>query len=164
MRFLLPPLMLRLSTGCHLDQTLSKCFASFQKVKVLNCKGQKCYSFPNLYNILLYACVRNILKIVTFVTGKVKLVSSSLFLDAFPPKPKMPFEQWQVAINIYNICKGHLGSRGERGCRSQRRHQTTDKNRLLCQIVVFIIHQLYKTIYSIAIDNLLVYYTYMLLK
>ena len=28
------------------------------------------------------ACVRNILKIVTFVTGKVKLVSFSLFLDA----------------------------------------------------------------------------------
>ena len=37
--FLLPPLILRLSTGCHLDQTLSKCFASFQKVKVLHCKG-----------------------------------------------------------------------------------------------------------------------------
>ena len=39
MRVLLPPLILRLSTGCHLNQTLSKCFASFQKVKVLNCKG-----------------------------------------------------------------------------------------------------------------------------
>ena len=29
-----------------------------------------------------------------------------------PPRPKMPFGQRHVAINIYNICKGHLGSRG----------------------------------------------------
>ena len=58
------------------------------------------------------ACVRNILKIVTFVTEKVKLVSFSLFLDA-PPRPKMPFGQWHAAINIYNICKGRLGSRGK---------------------------------------------------
>ena len=63
------------------------------------------------------ACVRNILKIVTFVTGKVKLVSFSLFLDAspHPPRPKIPFGQWHVAINIYNICKGRFGSRGEKG-------------------------------------------------
>ena len=27
-------------------------------------------------------------------------------------RPKMPFGQRHVAINIYNICKGHLGSRG----------------------------------------------------
>ena len=38
LRFLLPHLILRLSTGCDLDQTLSKCFARFQKVKVINCK------------------------------------------------------------------------------------------------------------------------------
>ena len=62
-----------------------------------------------------YACVRNILKIVTFVTGKVKLMSFRLFLDAFPPRPKMPFGQWHVAINIYNICKGRLGSREGKG-------------------------------------------------
>ena len=59
------------------------------------------------------ACVRNILKSVTFVTVKVKQVSFSLFLDAPPPRPKMPFGQWHVARNIYNICKGRLGSRGE---------------------------------------------------
>ena len=29
-----------------------------------------------------------------------------------PPRPKMTFGQRHVAINIYNICKGHLGSRG----------------------------------------------------
>ena len=28
------------------------------------------------------------------------------------PRPKMPFGQRHVAINIYNICKGHFGSRG----------------------------------------------------
>ena len=49
---------------------------------------------------------------MTFVIGKMKLVSFSLFLDALPPRPKMPFGQRHVAINIYNICKGHLGSRG----------------------------------------------------
>ena len=34
-RFLLPSLNLCLYTGCRLDQTLSICIASFQKVKVL---------------------------------------------------------------------------------------------------------------------------------
>ena len=29
-----------------------------------------------------------------------------------PPRPKMPFGQGHVAINIYNVCKGHFGSRG----------------------------------------------------
>ena len=32
-----------------------------------------------------------------------------------PPRPKMPFGQRHVAINIYNICKGHFGSRGGGG-------------------------------------------------
>ena len=44
----------------------------------------------------------------------------------------MPFGQLNVAIKIYNICKGRLGSRGGgggggggggRGCISERRHQ-----------------------------------------
>ena len=35
--FLLPPLILRLYTGCCLDETLSKCIASYKKVKVLKC-------------------------------------------------------------------------------------------------------------------------------
>ena len=29
-----------------------------------------------------------------------------------PPIPKVPFGQLNVAIQIYNICKGRLGSRG----------------------------------------------------
>ena len=37
MHFLLPTFILRLYTGCRLDQTLSKCIASFIKVKVLKC-------------------------------------------------------------------------------------------------------------------------------
>ena len=44
------------------------------------------------------ACARNIHKIVMFVIEKMKLVSFSLFLDAFPPRPKMPFEQLNVII------------------------------------------------------------------
>ena len=51
----------------------------------------------------------------TFVIGKMKLVSFSLFLDDFPPRSKMPFGQQHVAINIYNICKGHFGSKGGGG-------------------------------------------------
>ena len=56
----------------------------------------------------------NVLLIVTFVIEKMKLASVSLFLFAFPPppRPKMPFVQLNVAIQIYNICKGRLGSRG----------------------------------------------------
>ena len=56
----------------------------------------------------------------------------------------MPLGQLNVAIQIYKICKGRLGSRGgERGCISERR-QISDKNRPLCKMVVFIVHQLYK--------------------
>ena len=62
-----------------------------------------------------YACIRNVLKIVTFVIEKMKLASYSLFLDAFPPRPKMPFGQLNFAIQTYNICKGRLGSRGGGG-------------------------------------------------
>ena len=58
------------------------------------------------------ACVRITTEIVAFVKGNIKLVSFSLFLVAFPPRPKMPFGQRHFAINIYNICKGYFGSRG----------------------------------------------------
>ena len=64
----------------------------------------------------LCACVRNILKIVTFVIENMKLASFNLFLDASPPpRPKMPFGQLNVTIQIYNICKGRLGSKGGKG-------------------------------------------------
>ena len=36
LRFLLPPLILRLYTGCRLDQNFSKSIIGFQKVKVLD--------------------------------------------------------------------------------------------------------------------------------
>ena len=42
------------------------------------------------------ACVRNILNVVMFVIEKMKLVSFSLFLGAFPTRPKMPFGQLNV--------------------------------------------------------------------
>ena len=58
------------------------------------------------------ACVRNTPKIVSFVIRKKKLVSFSLFSDAFPPRPKMPFK---YAVNVYSdmLSKWHLGSRAE---------------------------------------------------
>ena len=43
----------------------------------------------------------------------------------------MSFGQLNVAIQIYNICKGRLGSRGEMGCISERRHQISDKKWLI---------------------------------
>ena len=59
------------------------------------------------------ACVRNTPKIVTFVIGKMKLVSLGLFLDASPPpRPKMSFT---YVVNVYSdmaLSKVHLGSRG----------------------------------------------------
>ena len=74
---------------------------------------------PFLFETLRYsfcACVRNILKIVTFSIETMKLASFNLFLDALlPPRPKMPFGQLNIAIQIYNICKGRLGSRGAKG-------------------------------------------------
>ena len=61
------------------------------------------------------ACIRNTHKIVTFVIGKMKLVSFSLFLDAPPPRHKMPSVIY--VVNVYSdmsLSKGHLGSRGKK--------------------------------------------------
>ena len=44
--------------------------------------------------------VRNILKILMFAIGKMKLVSFDLFLDAFSPRPKMPFGHIDLACVI----------------------------------------------------------------
>ena len=104
---------------------------------------------PFIFETLHYsfcAFVRNILKIVTFAIEKMKLASFSLFLDAFPPRPKMPFGQLNVAIQIYNICKGRLGSRGGGGrdCISERRHQISEKIDHFARWSFFIVHQLYK--------------------
>ena len=51
LRFLLPPLILRLYTGCRLDQNFSKSIIGFQKEKLLNYKGYKCPWFPKLCSI-----------------------------------------------------------------------------------------------------------------
>ena len=67
-----------------------------------------------IFAVFLLHMRTNILKIVTFVIETMKLAFFSLFLDA-PPRPKMPFGQLNVAIQIYNICKGRLGSRGGKG-------------------------------------------------
>ena len=58
------------------------------------------------------ACVRNTPKIVTFVIGKMKLVYFSLFLDAFPPRPKMPFTYVENIHSDISLSKAHFGSRG----------------------------------------------------
>ena len=82
---------------------------------------------PFVFKTLRYSfcvCVRNILKSVTFVIEKMKLASFSLFLDAFPPRPKMPFGQLNVAIQIHNICKWLLGSRGVGGEELYKRKKT----------------------------------------
>ena len=108
--FLLQPLILYLYTGCRLDQTLSKCITSFKKVKVLKCSRYECSSFPKPYYIPSTHAYEIHLKLrrLSLERWNWRLC---LFLDAFPPRPKMPFGQRHVAINIYNICKGHFGSR-----------------------------------------------------
>ena len=62
---------------------------------------------------------------MTFVIGKMKLVSFSLFLDAFPPRPKMPFT---YVVNVYSdmsLSKGHLGSRGGGGASKNKPKDTS---------------------------------------
>ena len=101
LRFLLPPLILRLYTGCRLDQNFSKSIIGFQRVKVQNHLGYKCPSFLKLLQYSFCECVRNIPKIVMFVNEKMKLVSFSLFLDILPPPPPRPktyFGQLNVII------------------------------------------------------------------
>ena len=93
--------------------------------------------FPKLCGIPSTHAYEIYFKIVTLVIEKMKLASFSLFLGAFPPRPKMPFGQLNVAIQIYTICKGRLGSRGERNGISERRQQISDKNRPLCSDVRF---------------------------
>ena len=52
LRLLLPPLILRLKSRSCLDETFSKSFAGFQKVKVLKYQGYKCPSFQKFCSIL----------------------------------------------------------------------------------------------------------------
>ena len=40
--------------------------------------------------------------------GKDETDVFQFILDAFSPRLKMPFGQRHVAINIYNICRGHF--------------------------------------------------------
>ena len=107
---------------------------------------------------------------MTFITGKVKLVSFSLFVSAFPPRPKIPFGQRDVVINIYNIYAGHLGSRGKgvEEAKEDIKHLT----KIDCFAkwsFFFIVHQLYKN-YILYRDRpfvylgVTVYFTHMLLK
>ena len=91
--FLLPPLILRLYTRCDLDQTLSKCIASFKKSKHAKMLRIGVLSISQILPYSFCACVRNTPKSVTFVIGKMTLVSFSLFLDASPP-PKTQDTLW----------------------------------------------------------------------
>ena len=79
---------------------------------------------PKPFPFSYCACVRNAPKILTFAIEKMKLVSLSLFIDAFPPRPKMPFT---YVVNDYgdmSLSKGHLGSRGGGSIYKQtERHQ-----------------------------------------
>ena len=60
---------------------------------------------------------------VTFVIRKLKLESFSLFVDAFPPKPKMTLDN-EMSLHTYTTyIKGVLGLGGVRGYISQGRLQ-----------------------------------------
>ena len=110
--FQLPPLILRLYTGCRLGQTLSKCIASFKKSKSAKMLRMGVLFISKTLSYSFCACVRNTPNIVSFVIRKMKLVSFSLFLDAFPPRPKMHFT---YVVNVYSdmsLSKRYLRSRG----------------------------------------------------
>ena len=132
MHFLLPPLILHLYTGCRLYQILSKSIASFKIVKSAKMLRIGVLFISQTLPYTFGACVRITPKIVTFVIGKMKLVSFSLFYMLSSSRPKMPFGQRHVAINIYSICKGHYGSRGGGG--------GTLKTQILKTIVEMFVH------------------------
>ena len=91
---------------------------------------------------------------MTFVTGKVTLVHLSLFLDASPPRPKMSFGQYHVAINIYNICKGRLGCRGEGVVKAKEDIEHLTKIDCFSKWSFLLYISCIKNIYSIVIDHL----------
>ena len=71
-----------------------------------------------------------------------------------------------MSINIYNICKWYGGSRWGGGGGIV---QASNKNRPLCKMVIFIVHQLYKYYIfyrdrTLVYLSLTVYFPYMLLK
>ena len=102
------------------------------------------------------ACVRNILKLMTFVIEKMKLVSFSLFLNASPLNPRCPLNNNMSPYSYTEYVKGVSGLGGGEGCTSQRRHQLTYKHRPLFKMVVFIVHQLYT--YILHRDRTFVYH------
>ena len=77
--FLLPPLILRLNTGCRLGETLSKCIASFKISKSAKMLRMGVLFISKTLPYSFCSCVRNTPKIVSFVIRKMKLVSFSLF-------------------------------------------------------------------------------------
>ena len=118
MHFLLPPLILRLYTGCRLDQTLSKCIASLKKSKSAKMLGIGVLFICQTVPYSFCACVRNTPKIWKDEIGVFQFISRY-----FPTRPKMPFGQRHDAIIIYNICKGHFGSRAGKHLKQTKRHQ-----------------------------------------
>ena len=79
-----PKLKLTGSSQCRLDQTLSKYTASFKKSKSAKMLRIEVLFISQTLPYSFSACVRITPKIVTFVIGKMKLMSFSLFLDAPP--------------------------------------------------------------------------------
>ena len=99
MHFLLPPLKLRLYTGCRLGHPLSKCIASLKKSKSAKMLRIGVLFISQTLPDSFCACVRNTPKLWRLSLEKIKLVSFSLFLDAFLPRPKMPFT---YVVNVYS--------------------------------------------------------------
>ena len=87
-------------------------------------------------------CVRNTLTIRMFVIGMMKLVFFSLFLDAFPPRPKVLFGQWYVLSTYTTYIKGVLGLGGKGVVQAKEDINHLWKSRPLCKMVVYIVHQL----------------------
>ena len=76
--------------------------------------NSKIFGIPSAHEYELHT------KIVTFLIEKMKLVSFSLFLDAFfpppPLDPRCPLDNDMPLYTYTTYVKGVLGLGGERGC------------------------------------------------
>ena len=140
LRFLLPPLILWLYTGCRLGQNFSKSIIGFQKVKVLNYKGYKCPSFfqkiASSYEIYL--------KLWCLSLKRWNWCLSVCFEMLSPLDPRCPLDNWTSLYKYTTCVKGALGRGG--GLYKWKKNSIIWQNRPLCKLVVFIVHQLYKYI------------------
>ena len=119
--FLRHPSFLHPHTGYRFDQIMRDHIANFHKFKCWYKTELTFNSKTFIYASV--ACECNMHENMTFVVGKLNLVSYQFVSRCPPPPPPPPLRHKKsvglrnVATYIHNICKGHLGSSGEQVCK-----------------------------------------------